>query len=365
MSSHDQKSGIRKIACFISPHGFGHAARACAVMAAMLEMDPLLRFEIFTKVPSWFFSDSLTKDFGYHSLLTDIGLVQKDPLHEDIDKTILSLNRFLPFDEKVINDSARLMNELECRLVICDIAPMGIEVARKADIPSVLIENFTWDWIYEGYSIGKLDKHSAYLRSVFDSADYHIQTEPVCSKREGVLTTLPVSRKTTESVSDIRYRLGISAGQKAVLITMGGIRAKIDFAGRMAAKKEVCFIIPGGSSRLETTGNIILLPHHTDIFHPDLVNSCDAVVGKVGYGLLSEVYHAGVPFGYISRPHFRESGKLAGFIEMNMPGLPVEDSQFQNGKWLDLLDELLSLPRIKRREPNGAIEAAGFIGGLS
>jgi hypothetical protein len=34
------------IAFFISPHGYGHAARACAVMAAMHELNPSIRFEI-------------------------------------------------------------------------------------------------------------------------------------------------------------------------------------------------------------------------------------------------------------------------------------------------------------------------------
>ncbi len=45
------------LAYFISPHGFGHAARACAVMSAILERMPGVRFEIFTEVPRWFFVD--------------------------------------------------------------------------------------------------------------------------------------------------------------------------------------------------------------------------------------------------------------------------------------------------------------------
>ncbi len=52
-----------RIAYFISPHGFGHAARAAAVMEATYEMDPAIRFEIFTQVPRWFFHDSLSGNF--------------------------------------------------------------------------------------------------------------------------------------------------------------------------------------------------------------------------------------------------------------------------------------------------------------
>jgi len=38
-----------------------------------------------------------------------------------------------------------------CLLVVSDISPMGLLVAETAEIPSILIENFTWDWIYQGY----------------------------------------------------------------------------------------------------------------------------------------------------------------------------------------------------------------------
>ncbi len=57
---------MRRIAYFISPHGFGHAARAASVMEAIHEIDPSIRFEIFTASPSWFFQDNLSGLFNYH-----------------------------------------------------------------------------------------------------------------------------------------------------------------------------------------------------------------------------------------------------------------------------------------------------------
>ena len=49
-----------RIAVFISPHGYGHASRAAAVMAALADLDAAVEFEIFTTVPPWFFRDSLS-----------------------------------------------------------------------------------------------------------------------------------------------------------------------------------------------------------------------------------------------------------------------------------------------------------------
>jgi hypothetical protein len=45
-------------------------------------------------VPRWFFADSLATDFGYHSLLTDIGFVQKTPLQIDLQETSKQLDGF-------------------------------------------------------------------------------------------------------------------------------------------------------------------------------------------------------------------------------------------------------------------------------
>ena len=136
-----------RIAYFISPHGFGHAARAASVMEALAKIESTLQFEIFTTVPDWFFSQSNSFAFQYHRLETDIGLVQKTPFQEDLPATVQKLKKFLPFNPTRIAAVAEKIRDLKCKLVICDIAPMGIRVAQKAGVPSVLVENVTWDWI--------------------------------------------------------------------------------------------------------------------------------------------------------------------------------------------------------------------------
>ncbi len=120
-------------------------------MEALHGLDPEKEFEIFTEVPEWFFRHSLSGAFTYHPLLTDIGLVQETSLKADLSETMTRLDAFLPFPEQKISELAQIVLERQCRLLLCDISPMGILVAKHAGIPSVLIENFTWDWIYEEY----------------------------------------------------------------------------------------------------------------------------------------------------------------------------------------------------------------------
>jgi hypothetical protein len=75
MNHENQRQDPLSIACFISPHGFGHAARASATIEAVGTRLAPCHFEIFTTVPSWFFADSLSVPFSWHSVTTDIGLV--------------------------------------------------------------------------------------------------------------------------------------------------------------------------------------------------------------------------------------------------------------------------------------------------
>ncbi|HWP45608.1 MAG TPA: glycosyltransferase family protein [Candidatus Limnocylindrales bacterium] len=357
------KSREQRIAYFISPHGFGHAARSAAVMQALQEQNPGIQFEIFTRVPAWFFRESWIENFNYHPLLTDIGLVQKTPLIEDLGETVRQLNHLLPFDFSQIQNLAEWINRLNCQLVVCDIAPMGIAVAKEAGIPSVLIENFTWDWIYEGYLAQEpgLSSQINYLQGLFNQVNYRIQTEPVCAYRSADLITPPVSRKVRTPPLQIREKLGISPQDRMVMITMGGIPDQYRFLEELERQHDVYFVIPGAGESLEIRGTLILLPHHSNFYHPDLIHACDAVVGKLGYSTLAEVYYAGVPFGYVIRSKFRESQVLAAYVHRKMRGLAFAETEFQNGNWLSGLSELLALPRIYPDHPNGATQIANFI----
>ena len=355
-----------RIAYFITPHGFGHAARAAAIMVALQEIDPAIQFDIFTQVPHRFFQDSLVQGFRYYHVCTDIGLVQTTSLREDLSATVRRLDAFFPLDHALITTLAALLRSTACALVLCDIAPMGIIAARAAGVPSVLIENFTWDWIYEGYvqEEPRLARHIAYLHAIFAAATYHLQTEPVCCPRPAALTALPVSRKPQCSPQQTRTRLGLPMSAPAVLLTMGGVPEPYAFLAQLQHYRDLSFVVLGAGNALERHDNVMLLPHRAAIFPPDLIYACDAVVSKVGYSTLAEVYHAGVPFGYVVRQRFRETPVLASYITAHMSGLAIAESAFSSGAWLSCLPDLLRLPRQPQRESRGAEQIARCVYGL-
>ncbi len=352
-----------RIAYFVTPHGFGHAARSAAVMSALQARNPAIRFNIITQVPDWFFRDSISDSFDYHDVYTDLGLVQTSALEADLSATLNHLATFLPFNDARIATLADQIGEQGCDLVLCDIAPMGIAVAKALGIPSVLIENFTWDWIYESYADAypAIRPHIRYLHDLFNAADYHIQTQPICAAQSVDLATNPVYRNSRTSAAVTRARLGLAPETRVVMLTMGGIPGNYPFIKQLTEHEDLTFIIPGGAAEQQQQRNVILLPHRSDFFHPDLVVASDAVVGKVGYSTVSEVYAAGIPFGYILRDDFREGPPLEAFIERNMQGLAIAQDAFNNGDWLASLPRLMALPRESRPEPNGADQIAQFV----
>jgi hypothetical protein len=361
---YEPDSPPRRVAFFISPHGFGHAARAASVMEAMTEIESPILFDIFTTVPAWFFKHSNTFDFRYHALLTDIGLVQMDPFQEDLPATVQCLKNFLPFDQMQIALLAEKIRSRQSELVICDIAPMGILIAGEADVPSVLIENFTWNWIYQGYAEAGMHEFNQYLQSIFAKATCHIQTQPICNPAPADFTAAPASRKIKSPSSEIRQKLGLTESCMVIMITAGGIPKNYDFIERLKNQTAAHFIIPGAGNSVDIQDNLILLPENSEFFHPDLINASDAVIGKVGYSTIAEVYHAGIPFGYSARANYRESEPLVNFIENKMHGFAISPSEFDNGDWIHRIADLLALPRVQRDTPNGAGQIAGFIANL-
>jgi hypothetical protein len=352
-----------RIAFFITPHGFGHAARSTAVMESLLEMRPDAGFEIFTTVPEFFFRDTLpVKNFNYHSLSTDIGLAQKSALVADLPETIGRLDRLLPFDDRLISDLAQSLIELGCSLVVSDIAAMGIAAAGRAGIPSLLIENFTWDWIYREYLdlFPELANHIDYLEVLFNSAAHHIRAIPAHRRGVPALTVPPISRKCRVNRNAVRKNLQVPDSFPMILISMGGVKEPLPFIEQLYHLKDYFFVVPGSplSSR---NNNVLQLPHDSDFYHPDLVDACNALIGKPGYSTVAEVYRSGVPFGYIPRNNFRESSVLESFIAKEIPGVAIDEEEFRSGIWIKKIPQLLSFPHVRRIGPDGASQAAKYI----
>ena len=210
------------IGYFISSHGFGHAARACAIIEKISHDHKIF---IFSRTPDWFFNNSLDIEYNLIPVDSDIGLVQNSPFDENLEETLKELGKFLPFKKETINHISELVESNFIDLFFCDISPLGVAVADHLGIPSILIENFTWDWIYEQYlpTFPQFDKFINLIEDVYHKVCIRFSVEPHCQDVKGAIKISPLFREPKNKRDLIRKKLGINEEQKLVLVTMGGI----------------------------------------------------------------------------------------------------------------------------------------------
>ena len=345
------------IAYFITSHGFGHASRACAVMLALQNKLPNIHFHIFGHIPEWFFVESGISQFTLHPIETDIGLIQTSPFDIDFSNTLSRLTGFYEQYDTNVADISEYLLKKQISFVLCDVAIMGISAAEKAGIPSFLIENFTWDWIYENYQhdYPQFSKYAKRITHIIKKADFHYLTEPFCQYPRSLRgIAKPISRPSRQSRKKTREQLNIPDSHKIILLSMGGIPDQIQIDASCINQPGITYIVPGIGSEIKQVENTIFLPHHSTFYHPDLVHSADAIIAKVGYSTIAEAYAANIPMGFIPRYDFPESKFLSEYIVDKLNGIEIKLKEILSGKWSEKIDQLLASPLPEKEHINGA-----------
>jgi len=358
---------MTSIAFFITPHGFGHAARTCAIIQELLKRLPSVTPLILSTVPKEFFQNSIERDFLYYPFQTDVGFVQASALEVDMDKSITTLENFYGNYEENAKDIKDLLLKTDTKLVVSDISPIGIQIANELNLTSILIENFTWDWIYEFYEdrVPKLRPIINKIKEINQTAQYRIRTIPYCGEYDCDLIVPPVSRCVRKGRDRVREELNIGAGEKMILVSMGGVFERLSFINESFVEelrnypvKLVCCTDGVG---LRDCGNVIFLPKFSQFYHPDLVNASDGVIGKLGYSTLAEVANTGVPFAFVVREDYPEMDCLKTFALTLGNALEVNLLEFREGDMIQKVLGLLGLRRSNADAKNGAGECADFI----
>ncbi len=329
----------------------------CAVLDRLSRRTSFIA-NIFTSIPESIFAQSL-RNYKYHNVLTDIGLVQKDAFTTDIEATCQQLTTLLPFDNTLVGNLAQQCRKMS--FIICDISPLGIAVARQLGIPSVLIENFTWDWLYNFYrdEFPQIGYFADYFQELFSQADYHIQTEPLCNPAKADLHCGPIFRKIKENPESIKsiFQCG---ERKITLVTMGGISFFPSFLDSLKGYGDFFFIFGGQEKSGRIGDNIHLLDRITDHYHPDLINCADIVVFKSGYSTLAECFQAATASICVQRDGFAESKVIENFAKQHLRSTIIKQEDFTSGQWLKLLPDTVPYQQSSIRE-NGADVVAEFL----
>ncbi|KAJ3172764.1 hypothetical protein HDU87_007852 [Geranomyces variabilis] len=366
------------IAFYVTGHGFGHATRAHVTIRRLLSLGH--HVTITSSVPSFIFRDLLSRHSNTCELrevgTLDPGVVQRDAVTVDVEVTMERLSAFLDGMDTVARKEVEWLKSQSFDVVCLDAPFLPARVAKEANVPSILITNFTFDAIFAAIAETPSD-HALVARcaALYAHADYLIRLPghiPIPSfptlSPQYTLDVPLIVRMAQQPRAVVRAALGVPLDAKCVLITFGGF--ELGNAGDGHAIEDVlppgwCGLVGGQTDDKGVLGDRLRRIRTEKHHMPDLIHAADVVVGKCGYGTCSEVVAHGVPLVYVPRSGFAEEVGLVDNL-MTVHGYAVQMPQgdFYAGRWQDYILRAEALKGTKTPQPianDGEIAAANFV----
>lgn len=348
----------------ISGHGFGHASRTLTLLNALVDLDPHLRVVVRTSVAPWLFHRTARPGIVLEPATCDTGAIQRDSLRLDVDETIRAATRFMDTWAERVADEAAALRRLHADAVLADIPALAVAAAGAVGCPSVLLGNFTWDWIYGAYPGGAALAER--LGRIYARADLALRL-PLA----GGFATCPVvenlpliARVSTRPPQETRARLGWPQDTRLALASFGGFGLE-GFDLEALARLDACRVVMPDLARAAGAPHVPALPpglipldetamQQQGLRYEDIVRAVDVVVSKPGYGIISECAANDTALVYTSRGDFAEYPVLvAGMPALLSTAFIAHDDLFA-GRWQDAIEAALGRPRVPRPRTDGA-----------
>jgi L-arabinokinase len=359
---------------YISGHGFGHASREVEVINALGRRRPDLSIVIRSAVNPDLLARTVRVPYTLLPGESDTGVVQSTSLTHDDDATVRQAVAFHEsFEERARAERERLPRDTA--LIVADIPPLACEVAARAGVPAIAIGNFTWDWIYEGYT--DFATTAPWLipsiRSAYGHATLALEL-PFAGGFEvfpAVRRVPLIARHPARSRAETRRRFGVPDDRPAALLSFGGYGLPSLDLSTIDCVPDWTIVTTDRSASGGPIGapSAILLGEQaffdTGFRYEDLVAAVDVVVTKPGYGITAECITCKTSMLYTSRGQFREYDLLVREIPRYVRSRFISQADLFAGRWRAALTTLLAQsPPAEVLETNGADVVADTLSSL-
>jgi hypothetical protein len=272
-------------------------------------------------------------------------VIQTNPYQLDGEQSLRSLQNFDSTLPQV--QETHFLKEHNVQAIFSDAVSLPCLLAHSLKIPAILITNFTFDSIFQ---------------ALLDNAPDSTNRTALQLKVDEMSQEYGLAHAVVRLPGSIPFLFN---GPKIVDVPMHFRKAKQTRSKTFAAlglqcleEKKVllhCFGGHGSSS----PSNIPKLPEgwicvsqtidcppffnkiSGDVYMPDLIGACDAVLGKLGWGTCSEVIGNGYkPFIYVPRSAFmEEAGLLSWMQSAHRRIIKLEVEKYENSDWEGAIEE--------------------------
>ncbi|TXG62399.1 hypothetical protein EZV62_013762 [Acer yangbiense] len=362
----DQISASRKhlvFAYYVTGHGFGHATRVVDVARHLILAGHDVH--LVTGAPDFVFTSEIQSPRLFiRKVLLDCGAVQADALTVD---RLASLKKYsetavLP-RASILATEVEWLNNIKADLVISDVVPVACRAAADAGIRSVCVTNFSWDFIYAEYVMAAGNNHRSIVWQIaedYSNCEFLIRLPGYCPMPafRDVIDVPLVVRRLHKSRKEIRKELGIEDDVKLVILNFGGQPAGWKLKEEYLPSGWLCLVC-GASDSQDLPPNFIKLAK--DAYTPDIIAASDCMLGKIGYGTVSEALAYKLPFVFVRRDYFNEEPFLRNMLEFYQGGVEMIRRDLLTGHWKPYLERAISLKPCYEGGINGGEVAAHIL----
>lgn len=349
----------RKIAYYITAHGYGHAVRSSYLIN---ELGKSCDITILTDIPQSFFEEELQVPFAYRAAIFDCGCVQKDAVTLDSDATEREY-----YHRSVENDSLRdaevaWIQKMGIELVISDLVPYAGVLAYHAKVPAVTVSNFWWDDIYRSFPESKAKQWLVHrVEGEMTHFTHHVILNPVMKKWEvgnEILSGVNLLREARDRSDELHDYFEIDKSLKIALLYTGNYGMGEVHWDKLENIEGWHFIglheIPGNPANftLVTKENMTM---------QEFTASVDVVISKLGYGTVTESLATGTPILYLPREGFAEFPVLEEYLMRYKHCERIEYEPFNSIEWQGPLDKLAAGGKRSLRLSSDTIMIAEWI----
>lgn len=318
-----------KIAYYITAHGYGHGARSCDILSALMDITDPSSLHIVSDLPPDFLRDRLPAEpGGLHARSFDVGMVQKDSVQVDLKATEDRLRRWLETRPGAVIAERKWIEGQDLQLVVADIPSIPIESAAGAGCPAWAVGNFSWDWIYADFA----DRDPVWAEARDAFAEGYQQCSqllrlPFSAEMEAfpVHSDLPlVARPGRSRRSEIAESAGCDPDRPWVLLSFTTLDWGPEALDRVRQLTDWQFLTV---APLAWEGENLFEVDRRMVPFPDVVASSDIVLTKPGFGILSECAVNRTPIVYVERTDFAEYPILEAALKrvLRHVHIPSED----------------------------------------